>query len=105
MKRLYYRLRILLYRRRLEQDLHDELDSHLKMDALEGIQAGALPEDAGRSARRDFGNILRSAEDVRETWGMAGIDRLTQDVRYAFRQMKRNRGFVVMAIFSLGLGI
>jgi hypothetical protein len=56
------------------------------MDEQERVQRGESPEAARTNARRDFGNALRPAEDVRETWGTAGMDRLLQDVTYAFRQ-------------------
>src|SRR5215467_2788552 len=105
MKRFYIRIKSLFNRRRLEQELQDELRSHVEMDRLERIQQGESPEVAHQNASRDFGNLLLPAEAVRETWGTAGIERLIQDARYSFRQMKRNPGFVAVAMITLGLGI
>ena len=105
MKKLHQWLNAIFHRRRLEQDLQDELSSHLDMDEQERIQRGESPEEAHYNARRDFGNLLRPAENARESWGTAGIDRLLQDVTYAFRQMQRNPGFAAVAILTLGIGI
>src|SRR6266404_4977079 len=99
MRRFYHWLTAIFHRRRLEQDLQDELSSHVNMDTQERVQRGESPEEAQYNARRDFGNVVRSAENVRDSWGTAGIDRLQQDVTYAFRQMRRNTGFAVVAIF------
>jgi predicted permease len=103
--KVYNRIKSLFNRRKLERDLQDELRSHVEMDKLERIQQGESPEEANHNASRDFGNFLLPAEAVRETWGTAGIERLVQDARYSFRQMKRNPGFVAVAIITLGLGI
>jgi len=104
--KLYRALRNLFRRRQLEKDLQEELDTHIRMmDAREHIERGESPDEACYSSRRAFGNFLRSAEDVRESWGVAGIDGVTQDIRYGLRQMKRNPGFVIVAIATLGLGI
>src|SRR5262245_11078951 len=104
MPSLYQRLKTILQRGKLERDLQDELRSHLEMDKQQRMDLGEEAEEAARQARRDFGNFLRPSEDVREAWGTAAIDRLSQDLRYALRQMKRNPGFVMVAVLTLGLG-
>src|SRR5262245_52929744 len=103
--RLYLRLKAMLHRRRLERDLQDEVNSHLAIDMQERIAQGDSPENAYYSARKDFGSIAGAEERVRETWSAGGLDRFVQDIRYAFRQVKRNPGFAVVAVLTLGLGI
>jgi len=94
-----------LHRHQLERDLQDEFSSHLIMDARERIERGETPEEALNNSRREFGNTLRAAEEVRSAWGAGSVDRFLQDVRYAFRQIKHNPGFVVVTTLTLGLGI
>src|SRR5215475_4831308 len=105
MHRVFRTLKSLFYRRRLEQDWRDEIESHLKMDALERIAAGESPAEAQYNARRDFGGTLRHTEDVRDSWDVTGVDHIIQDVRYALRQLERNAAFAIAAILTLGLGI
>src|SRR5690242_17743220 len=96
--RLYLRLKAILYRRRLERDLQDEVNAHLAMDMQERIAQGDSQENAYYDARKDFGSIARAGERVRETWNGGGLDRFGQDVRYALRQVKRNPGFAIVAV-------
>src|SRR6266513_2023092 len=77
----FRRLRWQTQRRRREAELSEELEFHLSEEAK-----------------------LRE-EDTRATWGWTVLDQLRQDLRYAFRTMKSNRLFALLAILSLGLGI
>ena len=95
-----------LRRRRTRQDeLDEELQSHLAMDVRDRIARGERPDAAERGARREFGNIVSVAEVTREMWGGAPAERLWQDVKYGARTLVKNPGYLAVAVLSLALGI
>ncbi len=49
--------------------------------------------------------MTRASEDARFTWIAHWISDLAQDLRYAFRGMRRNTGFATFTILIAGLGI
>src|SRR3712207_4558232 len=101
MKRAIARIRALFRWRQLERDLHDELAAHLAMDAEERIASGDDPGQARAAARRDLGNLARVAEDTRASWGWARADAWLQDLRYAFRQVRRSPGHAAVVVTTL----
>src|SRR5688572_16389870 len=47
----------------------------------------------------------RHKEDVREARGAQWIEDLRADIRYGIKTLLKNRGFAVLAVLTLGLGI
>jgi putative ABC transport system permease protein len=101
---LRQRIRALLRRDRLEQDLDDEMTFHLAMREAQLRAAGAA--DAGIDARRRFGSTVRVREELRDTWAVApGLAGFLQDLKYALRTLLRYPGFAAVVVVTLGLGI
>jgi putative ABC transport system permease protein len=99
------RMGALLRRRRFERDLQDEIRFHLDMETSAGLEQGLGAAEARRSARLRFGGEDGVSEAVREARGLHWLDDVRMDVRYAMRSLRRNRGFALAAVLTLGLGI
>src|SRR5580704_3005820 len=92
-------------RKERERDLDRELRSHLELEAEEQRNTGRSSDDARSAAQRAFGNSAFIKEAVREMWGWTSRERLSHDLRYSVRILRKAPGFAAAAILSLALGI
>jgi predicted permease len=105
LRQAYHRLRSFFRKTALDQELNEELASHIELATEENIQSGMTPEEARRRALVRFGGMTQAQEHHRQTRGMPWLDVLMQDLRYALRTLRHDRVFTVVAILILGIGI
>ncbi|HWB96554.1 MAG TPA: ABC transporter permease, partial [Bryobacteraceae bacterium] len=103
--RLRLRLKTLLQRERVEQELDEELRYHLECRAEQEMARGATAEEALRTAVRAMEGIARTKEECRDARGLHLVESLAQDVRYALRMMARSAGASTLSVLTLALGI
>lgn len=88
-----------------DEDLRDEIQSHLNMAIRDRIDRGESPAEAEAAARREFGNVLQVTEVTREMWRWAALEQWYQELRQVLRQLRRSPAFAGVAIVSLALAI
>jgi putative ABC transport system permease protein len=95
----------LFSRRRVYDELSEEIRQHIEEKIEELVTSGMLRREAAAAARREFGNVTLTEETSREVWRWPSIENLGADVRYGLRTLGKSRGFTVVVILTLALGI
>jgi predicted permease len=99
------RLRALIFHRRAERELNDELSAHIEMHTAQGVRRGMSREEARRSALIAFGGAAQVAERCRDERGTRWVEDFVRDLQYASRQLLKHRSFFAVAAVTLAFGI
>src|SRR5712664_1042152 len=95
----------LFSRRRLFNDLSEEIQAHLEEKIEELVASGMPRKEATAAARREFGNVTLIEEDSRAAWQWPSIESFFADVRYGARMLRRSPGPTAVMVFTLALAI
>ena len=83
----------------------EEARFHLDQRTEEFIRAGMSADQARRAALTRFGSVARASDRTADADLFRWLDDFRRDVGYGLRLLRRSRGFALLAILCLTLGI
>jgi hypothetical protein len=95
----------LLFWRRREAQLSEEIRTHLDLLTDEFVAQGLAPAAARTAARREFGGIEATKDAARDERAFPFLESLIRDAVFAVRQLRRRPSFTLTAMLTLALGI
>src|SRR6185503_5873195 len=100
---LHLRFTSVFHKRRVEQELDEELQYHLARQIEVGMAEGLDSNEARYAALRSMGAITQHKEECRETRGLHWMEQVIQDLRYGARMLRKNPAFTAATLLALTL--
>jgi predicted permease len=95
-----------LFRRRsLDADAREEIASHFDLSVAAFEQRGVEGAEARRRAALALGGATATLDRQRDARGLPWLEAALQDARFALRAARRNPGYTLTIVLTLGLGI
>jgi putative ABC transport system permease protein len=98
-------LRRFMKRKEKDEELAEEIESHLAHARDLNAERGLSPNEARRQANKKFGNPRTVRESVWRYRSLSWLDEIWRDVRFALRSLGKTPGFALIAILVIAVGI
>src|SRR5262245_12780266 len=98
-------LRFWRWRKAEDDDFDRELRVHIELATEERLAAGMPQDDALLAARREFGSVALTKDEVRDMRTGAALEQVLQETRHAVRRLLRSPAFTTATVLTLALAI
>jgi len=102
---MLHRFRALFRRDVISDEIREELAYHVEMRIEELQRRGVDRAEAERQVHRRFGNVAKLRDEGYDVRGGGLMETMWQDLTFAVRLWKQQKGFALTAILTLALGI
>jgi putative ABC transport system permease protein len=92
-------------RRARREESRLELQAYLERETEENIERGMSPEEARRAAHIKLGNVTNILGDISGQDSLRPFETVWHDLRYGMRMLLKHRGFALISLITLALGI
>src|SRR5262249_60709270 len=83
--------------RKRDDDLDDEIQSHIQMSIRDRVERGESERDARSAALRELGNVGVIKETTRSVWTWTSVEQILQDIRFGVRILWKSPGLSTSA--------
>lgn len=105
LRQLLHRIFGIFGKRKLDQELDEEIQAHLDMQIEDNVRRGMTPEQARYAALRSFGGVDQIKEAYRDRRSLPIVETTLQDLRFAVRVLLRSPVYTLVVVLTLAIGI